>query len=218
MPADSLILLKALLPTRTLTRRDGVVQTYHVAPPSASAPQRPAITVTEHPAQPWDTAQTTPDHQAAYAAAHAWAAQSDPHRQLLRDEGSAIGEPSLHHHLARDERGAVVGLIAHGTGRRGTYIHALATDPAHSGRGVATELLRQAHEAGKQAGSDGGLSLKTYPWSVGYYEKLGFKREADGLHHLSAADARALFGQQDTLLKALCRAQGTLGQLWRQMA
>ena len=111
-----------------------------------------------------------------------------------------------------------VGLIAHGASRRGTYVHALATDPAHSGRGIATELLRQAHEAGKQAGSDGGLSLKTYPWSVGYYEKLGFKREADGLHHLSAADARALFGQQDTLLKALCRAQGTLGQLWRQMA
>ena len=218
MPADSLVLLKALLPTRTLTRRDGVVQTYHVAPSSSPAPKRPAVTVTAHPAQPWDTAESTPDHQAAYAAARSWAEQSDHHRQLLRDEGSAIGEPSLHHHLARDAQGAVVGLIAHGTSRRGTYVHALATDPAHSGRGIATELLRQAHEAGKQAGSDGGLSLKTYPWSVDYYEKLGFKREADGLHHLSAADARALFGQQDALLKALCRAQGTLGQLWRQMA
>ena len=41
MPADSLVLLKALLPTRTLTRRDGVVQTYHVAPSSSPAPKRP---------------------------------------------------------------------------------------------------------------------------------------------------------------------------------
>jgi len=57
------------------------------------------------------------------------------------------------------------------------HLHEIDTDPIHMGRGVAS-LLMTAVLAWAKAGDYDAMTLRTFrttPWSVGLYEKFGFK-------------------------------------------
>ena len=78
--------------------------------------------------------------------------------------------------------GKIVGVIMAGhDGRRG-FIHHTAVLPAYRGRGIATKLMKKAHElAGGE--KDIAVYLIANEDAVPFYEKIGMKRADDVMQY-----------------------------------
>ena len=59
---------------------------------------------------------------------------------------------------------------------RTTYIYAVATDPAFRGRGLASQLMREAMQAIAERGNDAAFLIPTpgQEWLHGFYGRFGF--------------------------------------------
>ena len=69
-------------------------------------------------------------------------------------------------------------------GQKLAYIYAVATDPAHRGKGLASHLLTETHEVLKRQGYSGAV-LKPANGLFPFYERLGY-RTTGYLHRFDA--------------------------------
>ncbi len=83
------------------------------------------------------------------------------------------------YHVAEAE-GAMAGVV--GT-RDNRHLYHLFVADEYQGRGLATQLWRVAREACLAAGGTREFTVNSSRFAAGFYEKLGFAREADFQEH-----------------------------------